>query len=175
MLLAVGRLHPVKDFPLLFDALARLERDVSLYVVGAGGEEAKLRALATRAEGKGRIHFVGERTQRELATWYSAADVFCLSSIREGSPNAILEALACGTPAVSTDVGDVSEVITSDRVGILVRERAPEAFTDALRAALARPFDRSEVAASVRGRSWDEVGRAVAEEWRHAIAEGPRR
>ncbi|MBI1853644.1 MAG: glycosyltransferase [Planctomycetes bacterium] len=174
MLLAVGRLHPVKNFPLLFDALSRLDKDVSLYVVGAGGEEAMLRALAARAETPGRIHFVGERTQRELAKWYSAADVFCLSSIREGCPNALLEALACGTPAVSTDVGDVREVITSDGIGTVVREPGSDAFADALRAALARAFDRSEVAAAVRGRSWDEVGRAVASEWRSAIAEGPR-
>jgi glycosyltransferase involved in cell wall biosynthesis len=169
MLVAVGRLHPVKDFPLLFEALRRLEPTVSLWLVGAGGEESRLRGLAGGDGLAGRVHFVGEKSQRELATWYSAADVFCLSSIREGCPNALLEALACGTPAVSTDVGDVSEVVTSERIGAVVRERTPEALAAALRFALARRFDRAEVAAAVRGRSWDDVGRAVAEEWRRAL------
>lgn len=169
MLVAVGRLHPVKDFPLLFEAVRRLDAGTSLWLVGAGGEEARLRALASGDGLAGRVHFVGEKSQRELATWYSAADVFCLSSLREGCPNALLEALACGTPAVSTDVGDVEEVIASERIGVVVRGRDPDVLAAALRETLARPFDRSEVAAAVQGRSWDEVGRAVAEEWRAAV------
>ncbi len=176
IVLAVGRLHPVKDLPLLFAAFHRALRDLggkgaALYVVGSGAEEPKLRGLAERDGLADRIRLVGERPQDELPEWYSAADVFCLSSVREGCPNALLEALACGTPAVSTDVGDVRDVIVSPAIGLVVSGRDPEALGSAIRQALSRDFDREAVALAVRGRSWEAVGEAVASEWRRAASE----
>jgi glycosyltransferase involved in cell wall biosynthesis len=59
------------------------------------------------------VVLAGPRDPEELKYWYSAADVFCLASSREGCPNVVLESLACGTPVVATAVGAVPDILYS--------------------------------------------------------------
>ena len=66
--------------------------------------------------------------RRELAAWYNAADLVCLPSHREGRPNTVLEALACGRPILATEVGGVPELIEPGCNGLLVPPRDPEKF-----------------------------------------------
>ena len=72
--------------------------------MGEGEEDVALRRLAQGLGVTGRVHFLGSMPQKRLAGVYNAADVLVLASIREGLPNVVLEALACGTPVVATAV-----------------------------------------------------------------------
>jgi glycosyltransferase involved in cell wall biosynthesis len=69
--------------------------------------------------------------QRELPALYSAADVLLLTSVREGWPNVLLEAMACGTPVVAMNVGGVAEIV-GGQAGRLVHERTAQALRDAI-------------------------------------------
>jgi teichuronic acid biosynthesis glycosyltransferase TuaC len=109
--------------------------------------------------------------QEELAGWMRAADVFCMASRREGWPNVVNEALACGTPVVATDVGAVPEMITSEAYGAIVPPTDDEALERALETALARHWDRTEIARWGQSRGWPEVAREVIGEMGSAIAE----
>jgi len=101
---AVGALIPRKGFHFLIPAVASIaERfpKLRLYIVGKG-DQAELKALAQSQGLADRVVFAGSRPNEELNLWYSAADVSCLVSSREGWPNVVLESLACGTPVLAT-------------------------------------------------------------------------
>ena len=107
-----------------------------------------------------RIFLVGNKPNEELPLWYSAADVTCLASLREGMPNVVLESLACGTPVVATRVGGTPEVLVSDKLGLLVATDAG-AIAAGLEAALSRTWDRTAISNHARQRDWAAVAEEV--------------
>lgn len=126
----VGRLDPIKDHPTLFAAFALLRQqhpDCQLVVVGDGPELSRLQSLATEG-----IHLLGMRS--DIPQILRDLDIFALSSLNEGIPNTILEAMACGLPIVATAVGGSPEIIKNGQNGMLV---APQDFA-AMAGALAR-------------------------------------
>jgi len=123
----VGNLRPVKNQALLIRASQRLiQRDNNIHLVltGDGNLKGQLVQLTEELKIKGHVHFLG--AQKEIPEILNALDVFVLSSLNEGMPNAVLEAMACGLPVVGTRVGGIPEVINSDRVGVLVSSDNPE-------------------------------------------------
>ena len=122
--LFVGRLAAIKNLPLLFDAFAGLLEHIPqaiLRIVGAGESDQMLRALAERRQLP--VRFEGVVSPHKVAVYYAAADVLVLTSREEGSPTVIKEALAAGIPVVSTDVGDVAELLKSDiRLGLITKD-----------------------------------------------------
>jgi teichuronic acid biosynthesis glycosyltransferase TuaC len=82
------------------------------------------------------VSFLPVRPQAELCTVYNAADVLVLASSREGWPNVLLEAMACGTPVVAANVGGVPEIVTEPAAGRIVTERSGAAFAHAVREVL---------------------------------------
>lgn len=159
----VGNLVPEKGVDLVLDAVAALP-DATVVIVGDGPERARLEAQAHALGIAERVRFLAVRPQRELAKVYSAADVLVLASSREGWPNVLLEAMACGTPVVATAVGGVQEIVTSRVAGRVVAERSGAALADALREVLARPPVQSTVAQFASQFGWQEtaVGYAAA-------------
>jgi teichuronic acid biosynthesis glycosyltransferase TuaC len=115
---------------------------------------------------------VGPVPNAELARWYSAADVLVLASSREGWANVLLEAMACGTPVAATDIWGTPEVVTSDAVGLLVKERSGNAFAQAIAQLLAQPRDRGVVRRYAEGFSWQDTSRRQLELFRALAATG---
>jgi glycosyltransferase involved in cell wall biosynthesis len=139
----VARLIPQKDHGTLLNALKKLdERGVGArcLVVGDGALRADLEKRARELELEGRVRFLGER--RDVAEVLLASDVAVLSSIHEGMPLAVLEAMAAAKPVVVTDVGGNREVVRDGETGIVVPPGDPGALSDAL----ARLLTSSEVA-----------------------------
>jgi glycosyltransferase involved in cell wall biosynthesis len=106
-----GRLEAAKGHDLLLAAFARLPADVVLAVAGDGSRRTELAAAAGRAGLGDRVRFLGHVA--DMPSFYRALDVFCLASSAEGLPLALLEAQACGVPAVVTDVGGMREVLAA--------------------------------------------------------------
>jgi glycosyltransferase involved in cell wall biosynthesis len=131
-LLSVGNLVKLKGHDLAIEALKSLPSEVCLAIVGEGEERRRLEARARDLGVADRVRFVGAVAQTALVRWYNAADVLVLCSSREGLPNVVLEALACGTPVVATGVGGISEVLRSPTSGRLLTERTPAALTAAV-------------------------------------------
>jgi teichuronic acid biosynthesis glycosyltransferase TuaC len=118
--LFVGNLVPVKGADLLIRAVSLLPDDVCLHLVGHGCQEADLRIQTESLGVADRVSFHGQRPYEQMPVWQNAVDVFCLPSRNEGCPNAVVEALACGTPVVATDVGAVSQLISNPDQGTIV-------------------------------------------------------
>jgi glycosyltransferase involved in cell wall biosynthesis len=91
----------------------------------------------------------------QLATWFSAADVFCLASEKEGRANVLLEAIACGTPIVATRVWGTPEIVTDERYGLLVDAVTPDVLGSAIVEALERTWDRDAIVAHAASFSWE--------------------
>jgi glycosyltransferase involved in cell wall biosynthesis len=129
----VGRLTAIKQHGLFLDTVARVaanDPNVMALVVGDGELRTEIDAKAAALGIADRVRMLGWR--RDLATIYAATDVFLLTSRNEGTPVALIEAMASGVSGVSTDVGGVKDVIHDRQVGRL----APFGDADALAAAI---------------------------------------
>ena len=159
--LSVGNLVEGKGFHLVVEALAGMARkDALLAVAGYGPMRARLEGQAAALGVRERVRFLGPVPNGDLPEWYRAADVFVLASAREGWPNVVSEAQACGLPAVATDISGLPEIITDGSLGILVKERTAAAFREAMEKAAEFPWDREGIARRGGARTWG----AVAEE-----------
>jgi glycosyltransferase involved in cell wall biosynthesis len=111
--------------------LARQEvPDLFLWLVGGGPEEESLRDLARRLAIEPYVRFAGERS--DISDWLAHADLFVLSSMTEGLPLSLLEAMAAGLPFLVTNVGGMPEVAELSGVGTVVEPRSPEALAQAI-------------------------------------------
>ncbi|MFG6416579.1 glycosyltransferase [Roseateles sp. DC23W] len=159
MLLSVGNLLELKGHALLVEAVHLLREDwpmLQLYIAGEGAERERLQAQIARLDLGRRVTLLGAVPNAALPDWYNAADLFLLPSSREGLPNALLEALACGTPALASAVGGIPEVLgDAPGAGELLAERSAQAIADALRRWLPREADRDAVRLTAMAYSWD--------------------
>ena len=160
LLVTTGALIERKGQAFVIEALAQLP-DARLLLIGRGPNEAKLRGLAQTTGVADRVHFLGSVDHDLLPLALSAADAMVLPSASEGLANAWVEALACGTPVVTTDVGGARELIRDPSAGVLV-ERSVEAVAQGIREVLANRADRQTVAANVEAFSWKANGQALA-------------
>lgn len=156
ILLWVGRMVPVKNLDLLVDVVKRsiaTHPNLQLHLIGDGVSRGDLQRRVASEKLSGAIRFEGPIGHDQLATWYHAADVTVLSSHSEGLPNVLRESLACGTPFVATDVGDVKEV----ECGALSR-LVPAGDLDAFVCALDDVLERRDLMPAEAGsvRTWDE-------------------
>ena len=138
VLVAVGRLAPQKGFDILIDALARLPGNVRLVIFGEGPQRAALQRQARLLGLAERVDLPGycEDPQAEIA----AADGFVLASRFEGSPNALVEALATGVPLVATNCPyGPDEILEGGRIAPLVPVEDAQALAGALERLLASP------------------------------------
>lgn len=159
---SVGHLTRRKGHHLVIEALAALP-GATLLIAGGGEEHAALERLARRLGVADRVRFLGPLAHEDLAEIYNAADVLALASSREGWPNVLLEAMACGTKAVASPVWGSSEVIKAPAAGRLAAAQTAAAMADALRQALADPPARAATRAYAEGFSWDETSDALRE------------
>lgn len=129
----VGRLEKEKNIDFLIDCFALLVESVHeaiLVLVGDGRDREHLEGLV-RSLGLERVIFMGAQEPDKVPEILNCADVLALCSLFEGSPTVVKEALACGSPVVSTDVGDVRQIIRCETIGRIV-SRNKEDFARAL-------------------------------------------
>jgi glycosyltransferase involved in cell wall biosynthesis len=172
ILLSVGTLLELKGFHILIDALARIRRvrpDITLVIVGEGPYRPSLEKQIRKLGLQENVKLIGARPHEELSQWYSAADVFCLASSREGWANVIMEALACGCPVVATRVSGTPEILVSPSLGLLV-ERTPAAFELAINDALQRKWNSDTISAHARAHGWDKVASKLLRVYSEVIA-----
>ena len=136
----IARLVPIKDHSTFLEAAADLHRsrpDVRFLIVGDGELRPHLEQQAHALGLSQCVTFLG--WQRELEPIYADLDLVVLSSLNEGTPVSLIEAMAAGLPVVATRVGGVSDLVEHGKTGLLVPPKDPEAFSGAMEALLGDP------------------------------------
>ncbi|MBX3047352.1 MAG: glycosyltransferase family 4 protein [Anaerolineales bacterium] len=167
-LLFVGRVVYQKGLDVLFEALGGLAtHEWTLTIVGDGPRHAELLAQAARLGIAERITFAGWKSGAELAAAYAEANLFAYASRHEGMPNALLEAMASGLPAVATRIAGNEELVAEGETGLLVPSEDPAALRAALATLIADPALRQRYGSEARSRvqarySWQTVASQYA-------------
>lgn len=178
VVLSAGFLIERKGYDRLIRAVASLRaRGIECELEIAGGSsgepahEAELHRLVHEFHLEKAVHFLGPVTPVRLAELMSQAGVFSLASSREGWPNVVHEALACGAPVVATNIGGVPEMIPSSEYGLVVPAGDQAALEDALEHALGKQWNRDAIAAWGQARSWQNVSVEVLELFEQVVNE----
>ncbi len=155
LVLGVGNLVAEKNFEMLIRAAAQMP-EVRLLIVGQGPRAGALHTLGNTLA-PGRVDWRDNMPQSELRYAYAAADVLALPSLREGWPNVLLEAIACGTPVVAADVGGVAEIIRDGAPGMVISHGDVAAWARALAAMIDAGLPPERVRQYAQQFGWDEV------------------
>lgn len=163
VLVSVGGLVERKGFHRVIECLPDLLKDhptLMLVIVGAAGPEgdfsAQLRQMVDALRLGDRVRFLGSLPPHELKVPLSAADVFVLATRYEGWANVFLEAMACGLPVVSTQVGGNAQVVCRPELGILVPFGDRAALCAAIDRSLRQPWDRDAILGYAAENTWDQ-------------------
>ena len=172
-ILSVGGLIHRKGFHHIIDAISIIrkkeKKDVCLIIVGEGEYREKLERQIDRLGLSSFVKLVGAKPHDEVYKWYSMANIFCLASSREGWPNVLLEALACGLPVVATNVWGSPEVICSNEYGILVDKQDGRLLAEAITQGLEKDWDREKLVEYAKENSWDKCANKVFHEFKKVL------
>ncbi|MCJ7605674.1 MAG: glycosyltransferase [Dehalococcoidales bacterium] len=177
ILLFVGRIDPVKGVDRLLKAVpnVRSGKKVRLLVIGGDDtsrhETDKLKQLAAELGITDAVDFRGMVKQEELPDYYSAADVCVLPSYYESFGLVALESLACGTPVVASDVGDLKNIIVPGKTGYVMDDNSPESLAEGISRTLAAPGleTPASIRSSVQSFSWDSIAGGIVGELRYVL------
>lgn len=141
IILSVGRLVPVKGYRSLIHAFVFIRKkiDADLFILGEGKQRIELTLLAKELKIEKNVHLLG--FMKNPYSFMKNADVFVLSSIYEGLPTVLIEAMACGVPVVSTKSGGSTEILGKGKYGKLVPAENPQSLAKAIVDVLENPPD----------------------------------
>ena len=168
-----------KGYHILVDAIPAIRKvfpDVLVVIVGgeARWERDYLPEINERIAANNvadHVKLVGAVPQTELRNWYNSADIFALLTSREGSPNVLMEALACGLPSVATPVGGIPQVLSDSSLGLVLRERTAAEAARGITEALARNWDRKAIRFKMEQQSWHATAEQVRDVFDRALFE----
>ena len=174
----VGRLVGWKGVDLLIEAFGKIKEDARLLIVGDGEERARLEALAKASNKAASIEFLGFRPAAEIRDILASASALVLPSLRECGGAVILEAFACGAPAIATDWGGPQDYITRD-TGFLIAPASRAGYVGGLADAMRRfcddPALSERMGRAARARveerfSWRAKAKSLVEIYARALA-----
>jgi glycosyltransferase involved in cell wall biosynthesis len=158
--LTVGKLDENKGHHLVIEALGSVP-GAKLVIVGEGPWRSELEGRVAALGLTERVRFAGVIGREELPDYYAAADALVFASAREGMPNVILEALACGLPVIATNAGGIGEILPQDGAGARLVERSAPAIAAALKSLSCSVIDRTAVRRHAEQFGWNGVSAAL--------------
>lgn len=177
VLISIGALVERKGFHRVIECLPALRQrfaNLRYLVVGGGSPEGDwgplLRERVVELGLQNCVLFLGALAPSALSVPLSAADVFVLATRNEGWANVLLEAMACGLPVVTTDVGGNAEVVANPGLGILAPFGDSHALAEGIGDALLRSWDRESIVAYAKANDWDRRVTMLTEEFAGIVA-----
>jgi len=164
ILINIGNLVPEKGQKYLIEAFANVRKerdDVLLIIIGSGRLEVFLRKQIKKLGLERSVFIVGHRPHNEIPLWMNAADFLVITSITEGNPAVLFEALGVGLPVIATRVGGIPEIIISDEYGLLCNPKDIVCLTENILNAIdkEKEYNREKIAIYARRYSWSNIAK----------------
>jgi glycosyltransferase involved in cell wall biosynthesis len=165
----VATLRSWKGHRYLIDAFSRLDDDrLGLVIVGGGPQRETIQAQVASLGLGGRVVLAGD--QGDVLPWLQSLDIFVLPSYaNEGVPQALVQAMLCGLPCVTTDIGAIPEAARDGETAVVVPAQDPEALADALASLIVNPNLRERLGAAARAHCIARFGYAAMLERMEAV------
>jgi teichuronic acid biosynthesis glycosyltransferase TuaC len=180
VLVSVGTLSENKGFHRVLECMPGLlatHPALHLMIVGgagpAGDMGAELKRMVRTLDLGNRVHFLGPVSPDRVNVALSAADVFVLATSYEGWANVFLEAMACGLPVVTTNVGGNSQVVNAPSLGRLVPVGDTRRLREAMDEALRTEWDRASIRAYAESNSWDRRMQPLIDAYHQLLSRKP--
>ncbi len=180
IILFVGRISPLKGIDQLIRAMTYLQNGQGLRLVILGGDENsqyemdRLQKLSRDLHIESSVTFLGRVKHEKLPYFYSAADICVIPSYYESFGLVALESMACGTPVVANNVGNLRSIIHQGRTGYVVMDNAPHRLAEKIALLLSKSSPSMKSAVSIRESvtrfSWSNIAQAIITECRRVLA-----
>jgi len=180
IILFVGRIEPLKGIEPLMRAITYLQNGNKPRLMIIGGDEHsypeidRLKRLSRELQIEDSVNCLGLIEHEKLPFFYSAADVCVIPSYYESFGLIALEALACGTPVVAANVGDLKTIIHQGETGYVVIDNSPGSLADKISLILSQPSSEMKSALSIRASvtrfSWSNIAEMIIKEFREVLA-----
>jgi len=164
IILHISRLSEEKGQQYLIEAMGNILKkrpDIMCYIGGTGPLKDTLQAHIDAIHCNENIKMIGFVPDDLMVMWINAADFFVLPSLGEGNPTVMFETLGCGKPFVSTKVGGVPEVITSDEYGLLVNPADTKDLEEKILTALDRKWDQKAILTYAAQYTWENIAKEI--------------
>ncbi|MEM5777302.1 MAG: glycosyltransferase [Candidatus Aenigmatarchaeota archaeon] len=164
ILVSIASLVPAKGYEYLIEAMkivVKQHEDVILIICGNGPLMKKLVKMIDKLKLKEKIFIIGRRPHYEIPLWLNASNAFVLSSVKEGFPTVIPEAMACGKPVIATKVGGIPEAISEPSLGMLVDSKNPEALAFGIIEAIQKKWDPEPIIIHAKKYSYSNIIRHI--------------
>jgi len=176
ILVSIGHLDECKGQEYLVKAIDIVVnkfgyKNLQIYIIGEGILRGKLEHEIKSLELSNNIFLIGSKLHKEIPIWVNSCDIFVMSSLNEGMPISMLEALACGKYFIGTKVGGIPEIIKSDKYGILVEPKNPEALAKAIIDSLKRTIKKQEIIEYSQNFSWENIMKQYLVIYKKALKE----
>ena len=156
-ILYVGNLKHDKGVIELLQGFSQISNEqplLTLVFAGAGKEMLRLSLLAKQLDIAEKVSFLGAVAHEKLPQLIARAKVLALPSYNEGVPNVVLEAMACGTPVLATNVGGIPEVVNANSCGLLINPKSDNEVAQGLRSILAKKWDKTLIRQHSKSFTW---------------------
>ena len=166
ILLSVGSLEKVKGYDILIKALnivSKIRKDFLCIHIGEGSEESNIKKLIARYNLNKYMQLLGGMPHNELVYWFGACDIFVSSSLFEGNPTVMFEALGCGKPFIGTRVGGISDVINSSNYGILSKSGDEKELAKNIIKAIEEKWNSREILDYSKQYRWENITKTIIE------------
>ncbi len=164
IIFTLGALIKRKGFNYLIDAMEQVcsQRDDAIcFIGGAGSERGNLQGQIDRLGLGKKVRLLGSIPGDQLTLWMNACDLFVLTSLNEGNPTVMFEALGCGKPFVGTRVGGVPEIINSDKYGLVVEPADSGDLAEKILIALDREWDQEAILRYAERYTWENIAKKI--------------
>jgi glycosyltransferase involved in cell wall biosynthesis len=171
----VAHLEEYKGQKYLIEAMKNIlakRNDIMLYIIGQGSLRNSLQLLIKDYGLENNIVLAGgNKPSEEIPLWMNACDVFVLASLSEGNPTVMFEAVGCGKPFVGTRVGGIPEIITNEKLGILVEPKDVDGLANAILKALDTEWDQEYILNYAEQFTWDKLAEKIMEVYDEVLKE----
>lgn len=175
IILSIGNLVPEKGHKHLIRAMEKIvekRKDTLLIIIGSGHLKRDLENQTKNLNLQDYVRLVRLKPHSEIPLWMNACDVFVLPSLVEGNPTVMFECLGCGKPFVGTNVGGIPDVITNEKLGIIVEPKDVEGLTKAILKALDTKWDKDYILSYAKQFTWEKIAEKIMEVYDGILEKG---